>query len=160
MTSFVFESTQCLITYYLIGFQLRFGVYYITLYALAMSSTALAVSFGCAVEDPKIAQEMFPLLFVPQMLFSGFFIIPELIPVWIRWAQYLCALTFGLRIVMLEEFHGCGTASAQTNCNLLVDAIEADRNDVWWYWIVLVCLFIGYRFLALALLRKKATKYF
>ena len=36
-------------------------------YALAMSSTALAVLLGCAVEDPKMATEFLPLLFVPQV---------------------------------------------------------------------------------------------
>ena len=151
---------QCLITYYMIAFQLNFGIFYVTLYALAMSSTALAVSFGCAVEDPKLAQEMFPILFVPQMLFSGFFIIPKLIPVWIRWAQYTMALTFGLRIAMLEEFSDCGSPGAQANCNLLVASIEADEGDVWIYWIVLAALFVGFRLLALALLTKKATKFF
>ena len=125
-----------------------------------MSSTALAVCFGCAVEDPKLAQEMFPLLFIPQMLFSGFFIIPELIPVWIRWAQYTMALTFGTRIVMLKEFSDCGSPGAQTNCNLLVNSIEAEEDDVWIYWIVLAGLFVGFRVLALILLTKKATKFF
>jgi ABC-type multidrug transport system permease subunit len=72
----------------LIGFQANFGVFLLIGYALAMSSTALAVMLGCAVEDPKLAEEMLPLLFVPQMLFAGFFVTPTLIPVWLRWAQY------------------------------------------------------------------------
>jgi ABC-type multidrug transport system ATPase subunit len=75
---------QLLITYFLIGFQSGFGMLWLTVYALAMSSTALSVLLGCAVEDPKLGQEMLPLLFVPQMLFAGFFVRPELIPVWLR----------------------------------------------------------------------------
>jgi ABC-type multidrug transport system permease subunit len=72
----------------MIGFQANFGVFLMIAYGLAMSSTALAVLLGCAVEDPKLAQEMLPILFVPQMLFAGFFVTPSLIPVWLRWAQY------------------------------------------------------------------------
>lgn len=84
---------QVLITYFMIGFQADFGIFLAIAYALAMSSTAIAVMLGCSVEDPKLAQEMLPILFVPQMLFAGFFVAPELIPVWLRWAQYLCSLT-------------------------------------------------------------------
>jgi hypothetical protein len=39
---------------------------YVTIYSLAMASTALGVLLGCSVEDPKLGQEMLPLLFVPQ----------------------------------------------------------------------------------------------
>lgn len=53
-------------------------------YMLAMASTAMAVMLGCSVEDPKLGQEMLPLLFVPQMLFAGFFVAPDLIPIWLR----------------------------------------------------------------------------
>ena len=60
-----------------------------------MASTALAVLLGAALENPKMAQEFLPILFVPQMLFAGFFVVPELIPVWLRWARYLCTLTYG-----------------------------------------------------------------
>jgi len=72
------------ITYFMIGFQLSFGIFYGASYALAMASTAIAVALGCSVEDPKLAQEMLPILFVPQMLFAGFFVTPNLIPVWLR----------------------------------------------------------------------------
>lgn len=63
-----------LITYWLIAFQGGFFMFTATTYSLAMSSTALAVLLGCAVEDPKLGQEMLPILFVPQMLFAGFFV--------------------------------------------------------------------------------------
>ena len=52
-------------------------MFWATVYSLAMASTALAVLLGCAIEDPKLAQEMLPLLFVPQMLFAGFFVRPD-----------------------------------------------------------------------------------
>lgn len=68
----------------MIGFTSSFGILYAIAYALAMASTALAVMLGCSVEDPKLGQEMLPILFVPQMLFAGFFVTPDLIPVWLR----------------------------------------------------------------------------
>mmetsp|Transcript_49349 Transcript_49349/g.119684 ORF Transcript_49349/g.119684 Transcript_49349/m.119684 type:complete len:738 (+) Transcript_49349:311-2524(+) len=128
---------QVLISYFLINFQSGFAIFWANCYALAMSSTALAVLLGCSVEDPKLGQEMLPLLFVPQMLFAGFFVAPELIPVWLRWAQYLCSLTYSVRIGLVEEFFDRGdcliTSTNENPCNTLVTNIGADADDTWWY---------------------------
>lgn len=152
---------QVLISYFLIGFQSGFGMFYVTIYLLAMSSTALAVLLGCAVEDPKLGQEMLPILFVPQMLFAGFFVTPDLIPAWLRWARYLCALTYGIRIALVEEFDGgCGSPEADGACQGLLKSIEADPDETWWYWLTLLGLFVVFRLGALYVLRQKATKFF
>ncbi len=145
-----------LIVYFLIEFQAGFGILYVVVYALAMASTALAVLLGCSVEDPKLAQELLPLLFVPQMLFAGFFVTPDLIPVWLRWAQYLCTLTYSVRLALIAEFDSCKL----TSCTTLLDDIGANSDDVFWYWIVLGGLFVLFRVGALLILRKKATKFF
>jgi hypothetical protein len=66
----------------MIDFQMdffNFNFYFIT-YALATTSTAMAIMLGSSVEDPKLATEMLPLLFVPKMLFAGVFVAPALIP--------------------------------------------------------------------------------
>jgi ABC-type multidrug transport system permease subunit len=77
--------TVCLITYFMIDFELGFGWHFVILYSLSMVSTALAMLLGSAVEDPQLAAEMLPMVLVPQIMFSGFFIATELIPVWLRW---------------------------------------------------------------------------
>jgi hypothetical protein len=62
----------------MMALSLDFGLYFITLYTLAMSSTALAMVIGSTVEDPKIAVEFLPITLVPQIMFAGFFIAPDL----------------------------------------------------------------------------------
>jgi ABC-type multidrug transport system permease subunit len=153
---------QAVIAYFMIGFQADFVIFYVSIYALAMASTALAVFLGCSVEDPKMAQELLPLLFVPQMLFAGFFVAPHLIPSWLSWARYLSALTYGVRILMVAEFWDCDPSNPQTNemCNALVYNIDADPDDTWWNWLVLAGLFVVFRLSALVVLRRKATKFF
>ena len=152
---------QIVITYFMIGFQANFGEFLVIAYALAMSSTALAVLLGCAVEDPKLAQEMLPILFVPQMLFAGFFVAPSLIPAWLRWAQYLCSLTYAIRLALVAEFdRDCGSPDANASCKRVLNSIDARQDDVWWYWVVLVGLFAFFRVAAVAVLRKKATKFY
>ena len=104
---------------------------------------------------------MLPILFVPQMLFAGFFVLPNLIPIWLRWARYLCSLTYAVRLALIEEFgNGCGGGKNDEQCASLLAAVEANPNDKWWYWIVLAGLFVGFRVLALLVLRRKATKFY
>ncbi len=152
---------QAVITYFLIEFRSEFFMFYLNMYVLAMASTALAVFLGCSVEDPKLGQEMLPLLFVPQMLFSGFFVVPDLIPVWLRWARYLCSLTYSIRIALLQEFgNGCGSEAGDQACSQLIENIGASEDDQWWYWLILVALFAFFRILALTVLQRKAVKFF
>mmetsp|Transcript_6121 Transcript_6121/g.8657 ORF Transcript_6121/g.8657 Transcript_6121/m.8657 type:complete len:203 (-) Transcript_6121:830-1438(-) len=149
-----------MLTYYMIGFQMPFGLFVTTIYTLAMSSTALAVVLGCAVEDPKLATEMLPILFVPQMLFAGFFVTPDLIPLWLRWARYLCSLTYATRLMLDYEFGEGMCGDAQDKCDGLTKAIEADPDQNWLYWMILIALFVGFRIGALLILRQKARKFF
>ena len=154
-------AIQTVIIFFFVSFQSNFGMLFAITYALAMASTALSVLLGCAVEDPKLGQEMLPLLFVPQMLFAGFFVAPDLIPSWLRWARYLCSLTYGVRLVLLEEFGGgCPDELGFDPCQQLLDSVEADADESWWYWLVLVALFAVFRSGALVVLQQKATKFF
>jgi ABC-type multidrug transport system permease subunit len=124
-------------------------------YTLAMTSTAVAVLLGSYVEQPQMAIEMLPLLFVPQFLFAGFFVATDLIPPVIRWAQYLCSMLYAIRLAVFYEFGDCTYAS----CESLLASNNVQESDVWWYWLVLLVLFATFRLLALFFLRKKATKF-
>jgi len=152
---------MAIITFFMIEFQMSFIMFYVTIYSLAMASTALAVLLGCAVEDPKLGQEMLPILFVPQMLFAGFFVAPSLIPKWLRWARYLCTLTYSLRVLLIEEFEDCNPNDEVENdrCNQLLLDVEADSDETWWYWLIVIVLFVVFRLMALGVLRTKASKF-
>jgi hypothetical protein len=153
------------IVFNLVAFQGGFVMFYVTILTLAMSSTALSVLLGCSVEDPKIGQEMLPILFVPQMLFAGFFVAPDLIPVWLRWARYLCTLTYSVRILLVEEFQGCADQEQANGtrppiCTNLLSNIDAKEEETWWNWLVLLALFSFFRILALFILQRKAIKFY
>ena len=113
-----------------------------------------------------MASEFLPLLFVPQLLFAGFFVASELIPEWLRWAQYLCSLTYALRLALLAEFGPCAdeedlSSSGQPNhCRAILENSDAEEDQEWLYWLVLCCLFLAFRLSALLILRKNAKKFF
>ena len=145
----------------MVGLQSAFFHFFAIEYGLAMSSTAVAVLLGCAVEDPKMATEFLPLLFVPQLLFAGFFVRTDLIPAWLRWAQYLCSLTYGVRLALLAEFGDCANAEINPNpCRELLSVNQVQEDQTGLYWAILWSLFIAFRLAGLALLRKKATKFY
>ena len=153
---------QCVITYFLIGFQTNFALYLAIAYALAMASTAIAVLLGCAVTDAKMAQELVPLLFVPQLLFSGFFVAIQLLPSWLQWVQYICSLTYSVRLGLLAEFGECASGNdvAAQNCRSVLTNVNANEEDKWLYWVVLIALFVVMRLGALLVLKRKATSFY
>jgi hypothetical protein len=60
---------------------------------------------------------------------------PDLIPAWLRWARYLCSLTYSVRIGLVEEFSDrddCVEDNGDSPCQQLMNAIEADPDDTWW----------------------------
>ncbi|CAJ1961665.1 unnamed protein product [Cylindrotheca closterium] len=156
-------ALQCfllvLVSFLMVGLQSNFMFFFINTYALAMVSTALAVMLGCSVEDPKLATQMMPLVFIPQLLLAGFFISPTLIPAWLRWLRWAFSLTYVMRLGVLEEFSDCQGEKASMACDGLINSIEADSDESWWYWLTLAVLFVVFRLLALFILRRKATKF-
>jgi ABC-2 type transporter len=148
--------------YFMVSFNGSLLIYLATTYALAMSGTAMAVMLGVlSGGNAKFAQQLLPLLFIPQLLFSGFFVSPSLIPSFLQWAQYVCVLTYAVRVLIIEEFYNCSDNVTENNqCTRLVENVRADPDDTWFYWTMLVVYFIFFRLVALALLQKSATRFY
>ncbi len=85
--------------------------------------------------------EMLPILFVPQVLFAWFFVAPDPMPSWLRWARYLCTLTYAaVRIYIVKEFYDCNPADpvGNGNGNRMVDKSDGDPDEIWWNWTVFI----------------------
>eukprot|EP00521_Asterionellopsis_glacialis_P008157 CAMPEP_0195287702 /NCGR_PEP_ID=MMETSP0707-20130614/4658_1 /TAXON_ID=33640 /ORGANISM="Asterionellopsis glacialis, Strain CCMP134" /LENGTH=606 /DNA_ID=CAMNT_0040347483 /DNA_START=110 /DNA_END=1927 /DNA_ORIENTATION=+ len=138
-------TLSTLITYFCIGFQGNYVIYWLNIYLLAMTSTALGVLVGSAVSNPGVAVEFLPAVFMPQILFAGFFVPPDLIPDWLAWVRYICPLTYAVRIALVNEFDGrCDdidtdgqqgrppVGAGQSNfCDAVLNNAEADPDEVW-----------------------------
>ena len=149
---------QSLILYFMLGLDQTFLQFLSVSYTLCMTSTAVAACIGALFTHPKSAQAMFTLVFVPQFYFSGVFISTGLIPKWIRWAQYLCSLTYGSRLAMLYEFRGCYDAGIDACEEILKqNEVETDNPEV--YWASMLALFVLFRGAALLTLRHKGLNF-
>ena len=125
------------------------------LIGLCAASTALV--FGCLAASAQQAVQAAPIIFVPQILFAGLFVKVDQIPVWIRWAQYLCSLRFGMNLYLLNEF-GSATCDPphEKECARLLDAANVDANIWWAYVLILIGIFLLFRLLGLIILVHKA----
>jgi ABC-type multidrug transport system permease subunit len=157
--AFVQITAQSLLYVYVMELNIPFWEFVGINYVLSMAGTGVAVFIGSIVEDPRTATELLPLVLVPQLLFAGFFVSIDNIPSWLQWAQYLCALTYSIRLAVIGEFSSCGDAAAQETCDEIFERNSVDPDDSGLYWGILVALFVVFRCAAMAALAIRAKHY-
>jgi len=154
-----------LVAYWIEGLHGNFILHVLILWLLGLAASSTALVAGCVAASAKQAVEMAPALFVPQILFAGFFVKMEQIPVFLRWAQYLCSLKFGINLFLINEFttdcpdDNSADFRADKRCadgKLILDRNDVDQ-DLWWlYVLILVGIFLLFRMLAMVLLVRRA----
>ena len=93
-----------LTTYFMVGFQGNFLYLVSTLTLFGLCASSISMIIGSVSSNVEVAFQLTPLLTIPQLLFSGFFISINKIPEFIRWLQYVCALKYGINLLMISEF--------------------------------------------------------
>ena len=139
-------------------------IYFIlTAWGLGLASGSVALALGCACGDVKTATELSPLLLVPQLLFAGFFVKTSQIPVFLRWAQYLCSLKYAMNLILFIEFYPSNDnckGEAQENCITVLRNNDIIIDQWWVYMIILIALFAGFRIAAAFILQQKAKRFY
>lgn len=102
--AFIQSCVIFLSTYFFIGFQGNFLYLASTLTLFGLCASSISMLIGAVSANVEVAFQLTPLLTVPQLLFSGFFISINKIPTFIRWVQYICALKYGINLLMISEF--------------------------------------------------------
>lgn len=157
------QPFRTVISYFFLGITMYIALFFAIIYTLAMAATAVAVLLGCSVGDPNLGQEFLPVLFVPQLLFAGFFIPTDFIPIWLHWAQYLCSLTYAVRLTLKYDFQECADAAeaaTDSPCLNLLENSYVDQLPAYVSWFILVALFLFFRISALLVLKRKAMTFF
>ena len=97
------------------------------------------------------------------MLFAGFFIRLSQVPIFLRWAQYLCALKYSINLILVTEFDpslkSC-EGNARANCLGLLQQNNVQTQYIWLYILLLVILFIGFRAIGAFILVQKAKRFY
>ncbi|KAJ1439146.1 ABC transporter [Ochromonadaceae sp. CCMP2298] len=153
------------ILYWSMDLQGSFIFIVMALFGLFMACNSVAVVLGSAIKDVKTGTELVPLLFVPQILFAGFFIRTSQIPVFLRWAQWLCSLKYAVNLVLLTEFNAgnesCKTSeAAANNCRQLLKDNNIEPDQYFVSIIILAALFAGLRVVGPMILAQRAKRYY
>eukprot|EP00529_Nitzschia_sp_RCC80_P009532 CAMPEP_0113467786 /NCGR_PEP_ID=MMETSP0014_2-20120614/15001_1 /TAXON_ID=2857 /ORGANISM="Nitzschia sp." /LENGTH=765 /DNA_ID=CAMNT_0000360119 /DNA_START=192 /DNA_END=2489 /DNA_ORIENTATION=+ /assembly_acc=CAM_ASM_000159 len=154
-------TISTIITYFMVGFSLSYWQLWTAVYLMALTSNGLGVMIGSIAETASTAMELLPAVFMPQILFSGFFVPPEIMPDWLAWITWIMPLTYGVKIIMAAEFGNgrCGD-NIPNYCEQTLSNANVNTDDVWWYYLVLLLLFLFFRLAALFMLRRKASKFY
>eukprot|EP01061_Rhynchopus_euleeides_P009011 TRINITY_DN1815_c0_g1_i1.p1 TRINITY_DN1815_c0_g1~~TRINITY_DN1815_c0_g1_i1.p1 ORF type:complete len:640 (+),score=277.97 TRINITY_DN1815_c0_g1_i1:77-1921(+) len=149
-----------LVFYFLCGMNGNFGLIMLSISLLGVVCASLALVLGAATTAPETAMNILPGMYVPQILFAGFFISSESIPVWLRWVQWICPLKYGVNLCTLAEFTDDATPDNRLNdTQVLLDRSEVERDDWWLYVMIMIVLFFALRGLSGFLLSRRAKKF-
>jgi len=115
------------------------------------------------LQNPDAAKEFIPLLITPQILFAGFFVSVENIPVWLRWINKVMPTTYVWRLYLSAEFTTCLDEDAapsftRTFCRDYLESQHATGDDNMKYWLILLAMFVASRVLALWFLHQHSKK--
>ncbi len=141
-----------LIVYFMMGFSGSFLLFLLGHYLIALASASMAIMLTSRVSQVKTAMELAPVVFSPQIFFSGVFVRIEQIPVVLRWIQYIVPLKYGVDIAYLAELNQPQYKWAPA----LLAVNFVNPNDLWWYILVPICLIVGFRIIGLISLVMKA----
>ena len=149
----------------MIGLQGDFTKLVLAAWGLGIASSSCGMALGCAITEVKKVSEFAPVLFVPQLLFAGFFIATERVPLILRWCQWLCAIKYAMNLILINEFDkdntSCKTSvMAAFNCARSLDSnsvVEADAN---YYILGLLAVFVGFRLIAAGILYVKSRRFY
>lgn len=154
-----------LVTYWLVDLQGNWIFLVLSAWLLTLCASSCALLIGCLVPDIKNAMELAPLILVPQILFAGFFIPIDSIPVPLKYAQYLCFLKYGLNLILLIEFDIDRVENDLNNATIfpsinasyvaVLDDNRVDKDDWWIYLLVLLGMLVAFRLIALFALTSK-----
>merc|ERR1712232_624178 len=155
--SFAAVFAQALVVYWMMGFTMGFGYFLAITYAMSLVSTAVCVMLGAFFSDPESATALFSIVIVPQLYFSGVFTSIDLLPDTVQWAQYVCSLTYASRLALAYELQNCEPGLAEANCMAILASNNVKVDNIWWYWLALLGLFLAFRLIAIVVLRSKAN---
>ncbi|KAI8621733.1 P-loop containing nucleoside triphosphate hydrolase protein [Chytriomyces sp. MP71] len=133
---------------------------YFTLVAIVILASFVGFSIGvccaCSFPNLEVALLAVPLILMPMMLFSGFFVNTAQIPAWLRWIKYLSPMKYAFEGAVRNQFTGTEMGDA------LIGNLFGDENlNVGWCCGILLLMMvslIGLAYLNLARLVKGNAK--
>jgi ATP-binding cassette subfamily G (WHITE) protein 2 len=106
------------ITYWMVGLQPHPSSFFIFVAIILLTThtaESLTLMASASAESPQTAAAIAPAVIVLALLFGGFFIGPDVIPVWLRWIRFISFIYYGFSAAMINQFGYISSSSLQQN---------------------------------------------
>lgn len=158
--TFVQSIIQVTSAYWIVGFQGSFASWIGIVFCTSVATSSVGWLISTVSKSPLVALQLIPVVFLPQLLFSGVLTDVQLIPTWLNWLEYLCYLKYCLNLAFLAEckdfFDMDPTPSEITR---LIDQNSINDNQRKLYVGIVVIIIVGCRLIsAFALWRFRSVK--
>jgi ABC-type multidrug transport system ATPase subunit/ABC-type multidrug transport system permease subunit len=146
------------ICYTFIQLQGGFLYWWMNVFAVSICTTSYGWLISCFSKSAMTAMQVLPLVFLPQILFSGVIVDIIYVPSGVSWIQYFCYLKYINDLMFLNEY------SAYINSSEAVSKYATSNNinnlDSRIYGAIVAGIIVGSRFVAsFALSRKTKEAY-
>ena len=159
-TAILQQTLSLTVFYFLTGMNSNFGFIVLSISILGVVSASTGLLLGAATSSAETAVNMLPGIFIPQILFSGFFISSELIPVWMRWMQWICPLKYGVSLATIAEFSTKFVPDdKEHDVDLMINRSGINRESWYIYGAIMVGMFTFLRVLTGILLKRRAENF-
>ena len=116
---FFFPLITASILYFMAGLQEdagKFAIFYLSLCMVTNVASSLFIAVGSVSPSLKVANIFAPVTVVLFLLFSGFYLNSNSIPVYLSWIAYISFIKYAFQICVYNEFHGleftCGNETS------------------------------------------------
>ena len=164
-SNLLFPFIGTTIIYWMAGMQQGVDKYFeFVIFPMLMACTGAAAGMcvGCSVNTVQTAAALLPLVCVFFILSSGFFVVLNQIPVWLRWIHYISPVRYAFEAMMYIVFEGqplyCtpqemsqnGTCPLTSGDDLLAQYGFSDLGSSIWVENIgiLIGLYVGFSFVA------------
>lgn len=124
ISSFVLST----ILYWMYGLLPNVGNYFTWVgffFIIINCGSSIMYCFSAIAPSPSVANSLVSVILLFVMIFNGFFIVYNSIPVWYRWIADINFMRFALNVFYFNEFH-----NQVYNCTVGVDCFYTNGNDV------------------------------
>jgi len=83
----------------------KFFLFLLTLILIYNASSGYSLIISASFSDKQLAVTLTPVLIIPFMLFAGFFVSTDSIPVYLKIFEYLSIFKYGYQGLMMNEFN-------------------------------------------------------
>jgi len=141
---FALDAFCMLLWYFYMQLQGNYFLLTVMMTCLGYCAASMGMFLGTIGKDAKGSLEMAPLIFVPQILFTGFFIPILRIPKVLRWVQWTCFLKYGVNMLMIVEL----VDEDETEKQLVFEKLDIVESSWAIYFFILIVIPVITRTLA------------